>query len=176
MRNYKITHKWKIDGYKFYEIVAANTPEEAKKWWEWCEESSIVLDVEETTEEPSYIAQPIPVCDICFENYINVQQELDEIINKITIKMLSEGMPTEMKSEADRLEKIIWEFEHQFPFAVQMKGTETYKMIGGYTTAEEAIENCPEYDACVINTTTNRVVYYSPDHPLGKRVKHLVNR
>lgn len=57
MKNYKLTYKF--DGYKFYEIVAADTPEEAKKWFERHEEGAVVFVVEETTEEPSYTAQPI---------------------------------------------------------------------------------------------------------------------
>lgn len=58
MKNYKLT--FKFDGYRFYDVVAANTPEEAKKWFEHHEEGAVVFDIEETTEEPSFTAEPIP--------------------------------------------------------------------------------------------------------------------
>lgn len=58
MKNYKLT--FKFDGYRFYDVVSANTSEEAKKWFEHHEEGAVVFDVEETTEEPSFTAQPIP--------------------------------------------------------------------------------------------------------------------
>lgn len=58
MKNYKLTYKF--DGYRFYDVVAAENPEEAKKWFEHHEEGAVVFNVEETTEESSFTAQPIP--------------------------------------------------------------------------------------------------------------------
>lgn len=102
-----------------------------------------------------------------YQDYLNAQEEMEKCCKEITVDMLlgKTPRPAELEARTDELEKIIWKYEHDFPYAVRVDGAGRYKMVGRYATAEEAIDNCPEYDAHVINTITHETVYYTEKHP-----------
>lgn len=54
MKNYRLDYTY--DGYKFWDVVAAETPEDAKEWFEHQDSGRRVYDAVETTEEASYTA------------------------------------------------------------------------------------------------------------------------
>ncbi len=53
MKNYRLDYVY--DGYKFWDVVAAETPEDAKEYFAYHKGVS-AFKVEETTEEPTYTA------------------------------------------------------------------------------------------------------------------------
>lgn len=99
-----------------------------------------------------------------YQDYLDAQEEMEKCCRKITVDMLLHKVPipAELEARTDELEKIIWKYEHDFPYAVRVDGAGRYRMIGRYATAEEAISNCPDdEDAHVINTITHETVHYT---------------
>lgn len=99
-------------------------------------------------------------------NFINEKDPLTKMF-----KNLLSGIPVERDEETEKqieeMDKAINGFRYSRPFAVYCLSElgAKYNEIGRYTTADEAIKNCPEYDAFVENAITQEEIYRAEDHP-----------
>lgn len=97
-----------------------------------------------------------------YEEYKNAEEKFRQYREENqTVQMLLgiEPEPEEFTKIKNEYIKETKDFECRFPYAVKELGAGRYHTIGMYATAEEAIANCPEYEAYVENIIEHKDVY-----------------
>lgn len=97
-----------------------------------------------------------------YTDYMNAKARRDELAATMTFEQFMNHEIPEGIAECD---EIISKFEHSHPYRLYVSnGNGTYSIKKIYATAEEAIADCPEYDAHVENYLTDERVFTAKYH------------